>query len=87
MHPPGSPSASPSIRVSLLGVRQSSRLRGAKSSSGGDKYNTSAKAAVFKRGSLLIGGPSMSIGGGAAPLGASPGAREFHENCGRILAD
>ena len=44
--------------------RQSSRLERAKRlSGGGQSLKLSTKAAVFKRVSLLIGGPSISIGG------------------------
>ena len=43
--------------------RQSSGLKGAKRLSGGQNLKLSTKAAVFKRESLLIRGPSMLIGG------------------------
>ena len=47
----------------MLSRRQSSRLRGAKRlSGGGQNLKLSTKTAVFKKVSLLIGGPSMSIG-------------------------
>ena len=48
----------------MLSRRQSSRLRGAKrlSGGGGQSLKLSTKTAVFKKVSLLIGGPSMSMG-------------------------
>ena len=40
---------------------------------GGQSLKLSTKAAVLERVSLLIGGPSTSIGGARLPLGAGPG--------------
>ena len=54
------------VTVHRAGVR-SVDVGGANVYQGGQSLKLSTKAAVFKRISLLIGGPSMSIGGLAPP--------------------
>ena len=70
--------------------RQSSRLRGAKGYVGGEagqSLKLSTKAAVFKRESLLIGWPSMSIWGACPPLAPTLVLAEDKRGREMFLAD